>query len=64
MRALPLAALGLLLVLVLMGVVGCVQVEVVNDRSTGRAHQDVGRVTSSDQNGSATIDVPVSLVPK
>lgn len=55
-----------LLALVLVALAqGCVQAEInVYHSKGGRPHQDIGRVTSSDQNGNLTAEVPVSLVPK
>lgn len=57
------------LAVVLLGVllVGCssVQLTVQNQSPRGvvKPHLDVGRVTSSSQNGDPTVEVPVSLVP-
>jgi PBP1b-binding outer membrane lipoprotein LpoB len=45
--------------------VGCVQVNLANDRGrVERVHQDVARTTSSTQSTDLTADVPVSLVPR
>lgn len=57
--------LGLVLAFMFVGA-GCVVVEnnVYHSKGAGRIHQDVGRVTSSDQAASLTADVPVSMLPK
>lgn len=58
----------LLLILAVLGALalgaGCVQVVSTWDSRATRAHQDVGRVTSSDQASSVSAEVPVSLIPK
>lgn len=54
-----------LVVVAALALSGCVQIQfsMLNARAARTtAHQDVGRVTSSEQSGS--LDVPVSLVPQ
>lgn len=57
------------LVILALVLVGCSQatVNIYNDKSHGgrvNTHQDTARVSSSNQDASAALDVPVSVIPK